>query len=648
MQYALRTNIHLATWREFLPELIRFCHEAHIDEVLLSEESYEIATVPQSLEYFHRIADAYCEIVPALRREGIVPSFYVKVSMGHYEANLPPEKVLPFTKFVGHDLSEAPTTPCGMDEGWQDYLCAIGADCARAGFARMYLDDDFRSVNHNQGKTGCFCHLHVQATQKRCGLPLTATSLLAHLGGNSEEDVRVRNAWMDVNYESQLAFGRKLERAVHAVCPETELGLMCCGDSGSCLQGRDLPELLRVFAGKGRRPIARPAGGAYSDTLLSGVNGMYLGTARYLANSDKDLFAVSEVDSYPRTVMCKSVRQTDMHLQLHALTGCQQATLNLFDHFETPFSYCQEYADMLRNRRALYDTVQSFREGRVPRGVCVPWKWSVSRTIENRAGNVNGLYPYSTLADPSDMLARCGLPMGFADTKVAFLDGDMVNAMSREEIACWLKKAVFIDKFAAKRLCELGFEQEIGLSNPKYYEEGCYERFDVPGFDGGCPGQYVAAYGRNVQDERNRPLLFDKAPGAMAASHLIGLDKQPFDGASWLYENAQGGRVCVFAAAIVPDRNWLYKCRAGQVRALLKWLLRGEDTFAAAPYNIMPVVLEGESDYIVALVNSSLDDLTVSLDTKLDFTDALTGERVALPVSVEGMSIRYLRANKAR
>ena len=39
MQYALRTNIHLATWREFLPELIRFCHEAHIDEVLLSEES---------------------------------------------------------------------------------------------------------------------------------------------------------------------------------------------------------------------------------------------------------------------------------------------------------------------------------------------------------------------------------------------------------------------------------------------------------------------------------------------------------------------------------------------------------------------------------------------------------------------------------
>lgn len=648
MQYALRTNIHLATWRSFLPELIRVCHEAHIDEVLLSEESFEIATVLQSREYFHRIADAYCEIVPLLRAEGIVPSFYIKVSMGHYEANLAPEKVLPFTKFVGQDLTEAPTTPCGMDESWQEYLCQIGADCARAGFERMYLDDDFRSVNHNQGRTGCFCRLHVQATQQRCGLPLTAKSLLDHLGGNSEEDRRVRNAWMDVNYESQLAFGRKLERAVHAVSPRTQLGLMCCGDHGSCLQGRDLPELLRVFAGEGNRPIARPAGGAYADTLLSGVNDMYLGTARYLANSDKNLFAVSEVDSYPRTVMSKSARQTDLHLQLHALTGCQQATLNLFDHFETPFSYCQEYVDLLKNRRALYDRVQALKQGRTPRGVCVPWKWSVSRTIENRAGSVRGLYPYSTLTDPSGVLARCGLPLGFGDDRVAFLDGDMVDAMSREEIAGWLEKAVFVDKFAAKRLCERGFGQEIGLSNPNYYEDGCYECFDVADYAGGYDGQYVAAYGRNVQDERNKPLLFDAAPGAFAVSHLLDLDKRPFAGATWLYENARGGRVCVFAAAIVPDRNWLYKPRAAQVRAILKWLLRGGETFAASPYNVMPIVLEGEEDWIVALVNSSLDDQAVSLDTPRGLTDALTGEPVGQPVELPAMSIRYLRAQKTR
>lgn len=414
------------------------------------------------------------------------------------------------------------------------------------------------------------------------------------------------------------------------------------------MQGRDLPELLRVFAGEGRQPIARPAGGAYSDTLLSGVNGMYLGTARYLANSDPNLFAVSEVDSYPRTVLSKSVRQTDLHLQLHALTGCKQATLNLFDHFETPFSQCQEYVDMLKNRRALYDQISAFREGRTPRGVCVPWKWSVSRTVENLKGHVTGLYPYASLADPSGELARCGLPLGYGDTQVVFLDGCMVDAMSDEELSSWLKKSAFVDKFAAKKLCERGFEQEIGLSNPSYYEEGCYERFDVQGFDGGCPGQYVAAYGRNVQDERNRPLRFDAAPGAFAVSHLIDLAKQPFDGAVWLYENAQGGRVCVFAAAIIPDRNWAYKCRTGQVRAIYKWLLRGRDSFAAAPYNVLPIVLEGKNDRLVALLNSSLDDLAVSVDTQARLTDALTGEAVSQPLSVPAMSIRYLWAEDAR
>ena len=644
MQYALRTNIHLKTWRTFLPELIRMCHEAHIDEVLLSEESYEIATIPQSREYFHQIADAYCEIVPILRKEGIIPSFYIKVCMGHYEANVTPDKILPFTKFVGHDLSVAPTTPCGMDEGWQQYMCDICSDCARAGFERMYLDDDFRSVNHFAGHTGCFCHLHVAATEKKCGIKLTAKSLLDHLGGNGEADRKVRLAWMDANFESQLDFGKKLEKAVHAVNPDMEMGLMCCGDSGSCMQGRDLPQLLRVFAGEGRRPIARPAGGSYSDVLLSGVNAMYLGTARYMSNADKDLFAVSEVDSYPRTVMSKSVRQTDMHMQLHALTGCKQATLNLFDHFETPFSYCQEYVDMLNNRRALYDQVEALKQGRQPQGVFVPWEWSVSRTIENRSGRVQGLYPYSSIADPSGVLARCGLPVAFGkEGDVTFIDGDMVYALTREEIASMLKKAVILDKFSAKTLCEMGFEQEIGLSSPKYYEDACYEIFDVDGFDGGCHGQYVSSYARNVGDEINKPVLFDMAEGVFAASHLADLDKQPFAPATYLYENSQGGRVCVLAGGIVPDRNWLYKCRAGQMRAIMKWLMRGEETFAADQYNVMPIVLRGENDCVIALVNSSLDDLCVNVDTKKELADALTGEKVSLPVDMPAMSIRYLK-----
>lgn len=642
MQYGLRTNIHLDTWRTFLPELIRFCHEAHIDEVLLSEESYAIATVVQTEEYFHRIADAYCEIIPLLKAEGLIPSMYIKVSMGHYEGSV--EGMPSFSKFVGHDLKASPAAPCGMDPEWQGYITRVCADCARAGFTRIYLDDDFRSDNHYQGRAGCFCDLHVKATSERCGVALTQETLRSHVCGNSEEDMRIRQAWMDVNFENQLQTGRMVEAAVHAVDPNVQLGLMCCSNASSSYQGRDLPKLLQTFAGEGKPMLARPAGGAYSDTLLGGVCSMYLGTARSLAEIPGELFAVSEVDSYPRTVMSKSVRQTDLHIQLHALAGCEQATLNLFDHFETPFLYCQEYSDMLRDRRALYDQVQTLRKNRQPQGVHFLWNWAISRQIENRTGSVQGLYPHSTIADPSGVMVRMGVPVAFGEGDINFVDGDVVNCLTDEDITRLLSKPLMLDMFAAIKLCERGFGREIGLENPRRLDVACYECFDVAGFDGGCPGQYVAAYGRNVHDERNQPVLFDAAEHAFAASHFIGCDKVPFAPAVYLYENNRGARVCTFASAIVPDRNWLYKCRAGQVRAIVKWLMKGKETWTVeGGLNVMPVVLAGGEDTVVALLNPSLDDAhNVHLDARGSVTSALNGEN-AEQIDIPAMSITYLK-----
>ena len=567
---------------------------------------------------------------------------YIKVSMGHYEGYV--EDMPSFSRFVGDDLQPSPAAPCGMDPAWQRYISRACADCARAGFARLYLDDDFRSDNHFQGRAGCFCDLHVQATSRRCGAELTPETLRAHVCGNSPDDLRIRQAWMDVNFENQLQTGRMVEQAVHAVDPNVQIGLMCCSNASSSYQGRDLPRLLQTFAGEGRTMLARPAGGAYSDVLLDGVCSMYLGTARSLSAIPGELFAVSEVDSYPRTVMSKSVRQTDLHIQLHALAGCTQATLNLFDHFETPFTYCQEYADMLRTRRALYDQVQAFRQGRTPQGVHFLWSWDISRRIDNRTGAVRGLYPHSTIADPAAVMARMGVPVAFGEGDINFIDGDVVNCLTDEDIRRLLHKPLMLDMYAAIALCTRGFGAQIGLHNPRRLNQACYECFDVPGFDGGCPGQYVAAFGRNVGDERNMPVLFDPCEDALAASHFIDCAKKPFATAVWLYENEFGARICTFASAIVPDRNWLYKCRAGQVRAIVQWLLCERPTWAVSGgLNVMPIVLRGATDTLVALFNPSLDDAEdVQLDAPGSVYDAFNGEPLA-ELSVPAMSLRYVK-----
>ena len=257
---------------------------------------------------------------------------------------------------------------------------------------------------------------------------------------------------------------------------------------------------------------------------------------------------------------------------------------------------------------------------------------------------MRGLYPHSTIADPSGLMARMGVPVAFGEGAINFIDGDVVNCLSDEDITRLLSKPVLLDMYAAIRLCERGFGNDIGLRNPRRLDVACYECFDVKGFDGSCHGQYVAAYGRNVHDEHNMPTLFDPLEGAFAASHFIGLDKKPFAPAVYLYENSKGARVCTFASNIVPDRNWLYKCRAGQVRSIVKWLMKGKSTWTVeGGLNVMPIVLEGEKDTIVALLNPSLDDAKqVVLDASGSFCDALTGDAVE-SISVPAMSIVYLK-----
>jgi len=291
----------------------------------------------------------------------------------------------------------------------------------------------------------------------------------------------------------------------------------------------------------------------------------------------------------------------------------------------------------------LYDQVQALRKDRRPEGVHFLWNWDISRHIDNRKHTVRGLYPYSTIVDPSGVMARMGVPVAFGEGAINFIDGDVVNCLSDEDIARLLSKPVLLDMYAAIRLCERGFGNDIGLQNPSRLEVACYECFDVNGFDGNCHGQYVAAYGRNVHDEHNRPTLFDPLEGAFAASHFIGLDKQPFAPAVYLYENSKGARVCTFASTIVPDRNWLYKCRAGQVRSIIKWLMNGEDTWTVeGGLNVMPIVLEGEYDTVVALLNPSLDDAEqVVLDTSGNLYEAFSGEKLT-DGAVPAMSIVYL------
>lgn len=62
---------------------------------------------------------------------------------------------------------------------------------------------------------------------------------------------------MRVNFAAQLRAAKAVERAVHAVSPKTQVGLMNSGEPAHSVQGRDMDALLRAFSGGGNAFPAR-------------------------------------------------------------------------------------------------------------------------------------------------------------------------------------------------------------------------------------------------------------------------------------------------------------------------------------------------------------------------------------------------------
>lgn len=672
MIYSLRFNVHEDSWEQQLSRLIDACTYAHIEEVLLCEEARQIVPVPQSLDYHRRMADIYRQITPVLRKRGIRPSFYFKALAGHGDAHLPPEAVLPFTKFVGGSLHPANATPCLLDPDWQDYAAQAAAIVAQAGFDKLFVDDDFRSINHAGEAVGCFCPLHLAQVNAKLGRSLTQEELVHLVCGGGPDSLTVRRAWMEVTFAGQLEAAKKIGRAVHQICPGTWVGSMNSGEASHSLQGRDMPRLLAAFAEGSRLegnekqlgddaehrsainrrqpPLSRPAGSAYGDTFHDGIAAIYQTTAQSIAVQGRDTYYISEVENFPRTLYSKSCRVTHLQMALHTFAGVKELSLNLFDHYDTPFSTAQEYLDLLRENKPVYDRIQELIRDKEPVGVAFPWKKDIAAHLTNPSGRLDGLIHRAALPP---LLSILGVPVKFIDgdaplecwnDRVFCLEGDEPLCYTREELYRLLcgERGLILDRIAAKHLCEMGLEELIGVSHPRTVDYACYERMDDPAFSGAYVGQVLAAWLASVGDQENAPLQFELLPGARAAGHLLDRDKQPFAPAVSLYENALGGRVAVFAAPVSQAQNWLYKCRSTQLRRIVSWLGRNEIVcITDGTVNLIPLVRRNPNsgEILLCLVNAGLDETYPQLLFPAGMLDAFSGlpvDRPCLPPLTAG------------
>ena len=624
MRYAVRACILRNNFDGYMEQLIDACKKYDIDEVMMCEDNIFISAISQPLQAHREMAQIMKKAVDQCKAAGLRCTFYLKSLIGHFTCKT---YVLPYTKFVGFNGEESVNECCLMDEGFAQYAATLLSYYAGCGFEKMMLDDDVRSVNHCNGQHGCVCDLHLRATEKEYGKPLTRQALIQAFSGFDEESMKIKAAHRKVNFEGQLHFVEAIEKAVHAVDPNVQLGQMISGVEADQFQGRDVKLFLQTLAGEKHRPFLRPPGGYYSETLgdallLGGASGQKY---HELLGDGADF--VSEVEVYsPRNIFTKTRKMLDLQMQVHAMTGFDYLSLNIIDHFGTPPAESTEYLSLLKERKDYYESLYQLTRDKKAWGIGMALPDNYVASLKSKRFGLNGGNTYALL------LGKLGVPVCYRNTEVNFLTGELLDCYTDEELMEYLRGGVILDEEAVKAACQRGFSKYIGVKEAMPVTTACYEVLTDDQMNGSYTGNRYPVYTANVHANESCYNLVT-LPGARALTHLSDAGLQPFGAGTVYFENQLGGKVLCLGT-VFSGNNWLHKCRRHQLHSVLKAMFGQKMPFDVTDgVFVTPIWYRGEKEDVLALYNFSIDDQTFHLECKGELSE----------ITVPNMTIQILK-----
>jgi hypothetical protein len=163
---------------------------------------------------------------------------------------------------------------------------------------------------------------------------------------------------MRMQGEMMVETVRFLSRTVHAVSPETSLGLMSSGPRAHNLEGRDWKALAEAMA-DGRPLYSRAPMGNYFEESLRGFYYSHdmIKLTRHVLPAG--VIEQTEVENVPFTRYSKSLASTFIEIGISFAFGSHGVTLNLFDHAGTPMQSEPGYGRMLGENKPYFNAMVS-------------------------------------------------------------------------------------------------------------------------------------------------------------------------------------------------------------------------------------------------------------------------------------------------
>ncbi|MCK4983819.1 MAG: hypothetical protein KAS17_12895, partial [Victivallaceae bacterium] len=469
--YALRRTLPLWSWRENLDELVKYCPECGIDEVIVKVDTEEFSHGIPSVEWLNKYKAVLFETKKALNKIGIVFSINPWVTHVHCDRGRNVKETFPEMGFmVGHDGTQCVDCACSLSSAWREHTAALWRIYAETEPDTIWVEDDIRTFNHVPVEFGCFCPAHLKKISERIGKTVSREKLADLLLAPGKPHP-YRKEWLDMQGEIMVEVAEILSAAVHEVSPATKVGLMSSGPAYHCLEGRKWHTFINAFAGD-NIPVSRPPLGNYSENHL---NGLYF-TANSIRRTryvlPENTIEMAEVENYPFSQYNKSNTFTFLQTAVCFAMGAHGVTMNLFDHCGTPMADEMSILQSLKKNKAY---LKALTEKCVPVG-----KFKGIRILHHDQCSYNKhLYEdssYEDLLEESfgweNPLQSLGFGTSYEISNIIALTGQSIRSLDNDEILKILSGGVLCDLTATSSLISMGYGKYLGADLKRTFKRG--------------------------------------------------------------------------------------------------------------------------------------------------------------------------------
>lgn len=473
---------------EKLSALLEFCQEARIDDVafFISPENLNVGHVTR--EEADRWLDAIGKAKPKLAAMGITTSLNPWTTLMHAWRGRKLQPGQDFTPMVDAQGHSGGTNCCPLCPSFTAYLVETYAHYAEALQPNiLWIEDDFRMHNHAplQGG-GCFCPLHLEAYGQRLGHSVTRQDLVQALltpGAPTPE----RQAYLDVHRESMNALAERIGEAVHAVSPQTKLGLMSDTASSMMAEGRQWTGMLEALA-QGHPTISRPHL-PYGEQAPQTYFVDFCHRSRHTrAVLGPDVHIYPELENGTAGAFVKSMSYIRYQLDTSVLLDAEGMTLSILGFLGNGAggSDSAPLARMLHRSKPFLNALADLRlHQHEQQGVLMPAFEDTGYTLHLPAkAQLDDLNDRQTAW--SGVFARYGIPAAFTDNldvqeQVVALCGQAIRALSPDAIRqLFAHNQVLLDGESAYALWDMGLGQLAGIQSacwqPLHSGQASYEQ----------------------------------------------------------------------------------------------------------------------------------------------------------------------------